>query len=137
MQNVCAVTKVGTVLGIVKDTLRDIAVLLAKEDCIPKHVISELCVPTCTARENSSSNVVISSVSTFSGLERPIVVLVDLECSLPYGPKQNPFLFSAVTRAMAKLIIIRCQTCSLREHFTLTPLLGKQDVTSKKVKTRS
>ena len=89
----------------------DIAVLLATKGCIPDRLISELCVPTCTARENSSNKVVVSSVNKFSGLERPVVVLVDLECSLPYGRKQNPFLFSAVTRAMVKLIIIRCQTC--------------------------
>lgn len=89
----------------------DIAVLLAKQDCIPERLLKELCVRTCTARDNSSSNVVVSTVNKFSGLERPVVVLVDLECSIPYGRKQAPFLFCAVTRAMVKLIIIRCQKC--------------------------
>lgn len=89
----------------------DIAVLFAKQGCISERLLRELDVTTCTARNNSSNGVVVSTVNKYSGLERPVVILFDLECSIPYRRVRGRFLYSAVTRAMVKLIIIRCQHC--------------------------
>ena len=88
--------------------LRDIAVLFSKRDCIPDRSFD---YPYCSATGNSSDKVVVSTVRKYSGLERPVVVLVDLECSLPEGCNVRPFQYCAQTRAMVKLIIVRCDKC--------------------------
>ena len=88
--------------------LRDIAVLFSKRDCIPDRSFG---YPYCSATGNSSDKVVLSTVRKYSGLERPVVVVVDLECSLPEGCNMRPFQYCAQTRAMVKLIIVRCDKC--------------------------
>lgn len=83
----------------------DITILFNKKDCIPP----DLPFTFKTATENSSESLVVSTVLKYSGLERPVVVLVDVIDRIPKGRKRDPFIYSAVTRAMVKLVIIRCQ----------------------------
>ncbi|KAL9988173.1 hypothetical protein ACROYT_G002582 [Oculina patagonica] len=83
----------------------DVAILFKKQDCIPP----DLPFTFKTATENSSDSLVVSTVLKYSGLERPVVVLVDAIDHIPRGRKQNPFIYCAVTRAMVKLVIIRCK----------------------------
>ena len=95
---------------------KDITVLFAKQlaDSILNALVEELNnhkIPTCEARNNSSDGVVISTVNKYSGLERPVVIVFDIECSIPSYYKLNQFMYSAVTRAMVKLIMVRCQGC--------------------------
>lgn len=83
----------------------DVAILFKKTDCIPQ----DLPFRYKTATENSSDSLVISTVLKYSGLERPVVVLVDVIDRIPKGRKRVPFNYAAVTRAMVKLVIIRCK----------------------------
>ena len=90
---------------------RDIAVLFLKSDKIPsKHKLSaELNdLSWSSAEDNDSENIVMSSVLKYSGLERPVVVLVNVHRYLE-GRNSNSFFYGAVTRAMVKLVIIRCR----------------------------
>lgn len=82
----------------------DIAILFKKKDCIPC-----LSFHHKSATENSSESIVVSSVLKYSGLERPVVVLVDIDDGIIWGRKKKPFIYGAVTRGMVKLVIIRCQ----------------------------
>ena len=50
--------------------------LFSKKDCIPDHSFG---FPYCSATENSSDKLVVRTVRKFSGLEKPVVVLVDIE----------------------------------------------------------
>ena len=68
--------------------LGDISVLFSKTDRIPDRSFG---YPYCSATGNSSDKVVVSTVRKYSGLERPVVVVVDLECSLPEGCIMRPF----------------------------------------------
>ena len=92
---------------------RDIAVLFSKSEEIPREVLP-FSFRTCTETENSSNMIVVSTVSKYSGLDRPVVILVDLLCSIPYGRVMPSFRYSAETRAMVKLVIIRCEVCQKR-----------------------
>ena len=56
--------------------------------------------------ENDEDCVALTSVRKYSGLERPVVVVVDPQVDKVYH-KYEPFMYSAVTRAMVKLIILR------------------------------
>ena len=84
----------------------DIAVLYGKGDCIPSDLFSKLGHITVTAEENSSNYLVVSTLRMYSGLERPVVVMVDLKQSLPYGSYLDSSTYCAVTRAMVKLVFI-------------------------------
>ena len=89
----------------------DIAVLFLKEDKIPsEEKLSEKLngLSWRSAIDNDSENIVISTVHKYSGLERPVVVLVDVDKPL-YKRRKNPFIYSAVTRAMVKLVFITCE----------------------------
>lgn len=90
---------------------RDIAVLFSKGDVIPTNLSFGFHCPIGTAKENSSCKLVVSTVNKYSGLDRPVVVLVDLECTLPRRRILHSFQYSAQTRAMVKLVIIRCEIC--------------------------
>ncbi|XP_029214056.2 schlafen family member 5-like [Acropora millepora] len=90
---------------------RDLAVLFSKGDLIPNNLSFGSDCRIGTAKENSSCELVVSAVKKYSGLDRPVVVLVDLECTLPYGRILHSFQYSAQTRAMVKLVIIRCESC--------------------------
>ena len=90
---------------------RDIAVLFLKHDEIPSddRLSAKLNgLSWRSAKDNDSENIVISSVLKYSGLERPVVVLVNVHGPL-YKFHKFPFIYGAVTRAMVKLVIIRCK----------------------------
>ncbi|RMX58230.1 hypothetical protein pdam_00000211, partial [Pocillopora damicornis] len=90
---------------------RDIAVLFLKHDEIPSddRLSAKLTgLSWRSAKDNDSENIVISSVLKYSGLERPVVVLVNVHRPL-YKFHKFPFIYGAVTRAMVKLVIIRCK----------------------------
>ncbi|PFX30936.1 schlafen family member 13-like isoform X1 [Stylophora pistillata] len=98
----------------------DIAVLFLKKERIPFD--EELSValngsPWMSAEGNDSDAIVVSTVLKYSGLDRPVLVLVDVKKTL-YRRQLRPFLFSAVTRAMVKLIMIyeKKQGCYGRAH---------------------
>ena len=55
--------------------------------------------------ENDEDCIVLTSVRKYSGLERPVVVIVDPQVDKRYH-KYDQFLYSAITRAMVKLIIL-------------------------------
>lgn len=84
----------------------EIAVLYGTQSCIPPNLSTELGLTTVTAEENSSNDLVVSTLRKYSGLERPVVVLVDLIESLPYGSEQDGSVYCAATRAMVKLVFI-------------------------------
>ena len=65
--------------------------LFSKKDCIPDHSFGSY----CSATENSSDKLVVSTVRKYSGVERPVVVLVDIECSIPEGCSMHPLLYCA------------------------------------------
>ena len=90
---------------------RDIAVLFLKNDKIPSE--DELSAKLNglswrSAKDNDSENIVISTVLKYSGLERPVVVLVNVHRPL-YRRNLHSFIYGAVTRAMVKLVVIRCR----------------------------
>ena len=90
---------------------RDIAVLFLKNDKIPSE--DELSAKLNDlswrpAKDNDSENIVISTVLKYSGLERPVVVLVNVHRPL-FRRQTDSFIYGAVTRAMVKLVVIRCK----------------------------
>ena len=90
---------------------RDIAVLFLKHDKIPSNdrLSAKLNgLSWRSAKDNDSENIVISSVLKYSGLERPVVVLVNVHRP-PCKFRKFPFTYGAVTRAMVKLVIIQCK----------------------------
>ena len=90
---------------------KDIAVLFLKNDKIPSEDKLSAKLNGLSwrpAKDNDSENIVISSVLKYSGLERPVVVLVNVLRPLSNFHK-FPFIYGAVTRAMVKLVIIRCK----------------------------
>ena len=84
----------------------DIAVLYGKGDCIPGNLSIKLGFRTVPAEENNTNHLVVSTLRMYSGLERPVVVLVDLNQSLPYRSYASRSKYCAVTRAMVKLVVI-------------------------------
>ena len=90
---------------------RDISVLFLKKDSIPSDdMLSEKLngLSWKSAKDNDSEKIVISSVLKYSGLERPVVVLVNVHRGLSRRYTDS-FIYGAVTRAMVKLIIIWCR----------------------------
>ena len=99
--------------GVLKNLLAEgyskgeIAVLFGKEVCIPMDLSNKLNIPVIVDSEkNNSNHLVVSTIRMYSGLERPAVVLVDLDESLPYGSLPSRSKYCAVTRAMVKLVIV-------------------------------
>lgn len=89
----------------------DIVVLYGKWDCIPSDLKSELDRGEISdATENHSKRLVVSTIRMYSGLGRPVVVLVNLRKSLPYKGIEDPFYYCGITRAMVKLVILEQQT---------------------------
>lgn len=85
----------------------DITLLYGKQHSIPEHLESDLNIGTVVeAEQNDSEYLVASTFRKYGGLERPVVVLVNVENSLPYGSNQNA-IYCCATRAMVKLVILR------------------------------
>jgi len=86
----------------------DVVVLYGQEDCIPNdRSFQKLGLTIVTAEQNNSNYLVVSTFRKYSGLERPVVVTVDLDESLPYGSFPSRSMYCAVTRAMVKLVVIQ------------------------------
>lgn len=88
----------------------DIAILFGKEFLIPKRQFhkGQLGVrKTVDARHNDSEFVVVSTLRKYSGLERPVVILVNLnKATLPYGSYLGRSLYCGFTRAMVKVVYL-------------------------------
>jgi len=85
----------------------DVALLYGKGNCIPEYISLELGHTTVTAEENDSDHLVVSTLRMYSGLERPVIVIVNLKDSLPYRSYRWGAMYCAVTRAMVKLVVIQ------------------------------
>lgn len=88
----------------------DITVLYGKEQLIPKNLGNSLNITTIVgAEKNDSKYLVVSTLRKYSGLERPVVILVNLlqMKSLPYRSILDRAIYCCATRAMVKLVILR------------------------------
>lgn len=98
---------------------RDIAILYGKEDCIPerKYLCSQLNLPEVVdAYGNDSECVLVSTFRKYSGLERPLVILVNIAASLPYRSAPNASIYCAITRAMVKVVSLEERKGQKRKH---------------------
>lgn len=88
----------------------DIAILYGKADLIPDIDPSQLGLSSRfdDAKENDSKHVVLSTFRMYSGLERPVVILIDIMASSSASPYslRGASLYCAVTRAMIKVIVL-------------------------------
>ena len=87
----------------------DIAILYGKDKSIPEDLESKLNIgKVVEAKQNDSENLVVSTFRMYSGLERPVVVLVNLfkQKSRPYGSYLKQVIYCSATRAMVKLVIL-------------------------------
>ena len=81
----------------------DIALLYGDIRVIPKNLQDEMDLgQIANAGENDSDHLVVSSLHKYSGLERPVVILVNVRVSLPQGARNA--IYCCATRAMVKLI---------------------------------
>ena len=89
---------------------RDIAVLFGKQESIPEGITFELCkhfgLNTDAENNDADGKIVVSTFRKYSGLDRPVVIAVDIIASLTrYGwPKAS--IYCASTQAMVKLILL-------------------------------
>ena len=98
---------------------RDIAILYGKEDCIPerKYLCSQLNLPEVVdAYGNDSECVLVSTFRKYSGLERPLVILVNIAASLPYRSAPNASIYCAITRAIVKVVSLEERKGQKRKH---------------------
>ena len=98
---------------------RDIAVLYSKEDCIPERhdLCSQLQLPEIEDAEgNDSECVVFSTFRKYSGLERPVVILVNIAASLPYRSSRKASIYCAITRAIVKVVSLEERKGRKRKH---------------------
>lgn len=88
----------------------DIAILYGKQDSMPENLEIKLKIGEVGKAEgNDSEHVVVSTFRKYSGLERPVVVLVNLikQESLPLGSNLHRTIYCSATRAMVKLVILK------------------------------
>ncbi|XP_068711826.1 schlafen family member 13-like isoform X2 [Montipora foliosa] len=88
----------------------DIAILYGKQDSMPENLEIKLKIGEVVKAEgNDSEHVVVSTFRKYSGLERPVVVLVNLikQESLPLGSNLHRTIYCSATRAMVKLVILK------------------------------
>ena len=98
---------------------RDIAILYSKEDCIPKRqdLCSQMRLPEVVDAEgNDSECVLVSTFRKYSGLERPVVILVNITASLPYRSSPAASIYCAITRAMVKVVSLEERKERKRKH---------------------
>lgn len=90
----------------------DIAILFGKKSLIPKRHQLDIGT-TVDARRNDSEFVVFSTLRKYSGLERPVVIIVNIKkATLPPRSDVYRSLYCAITRAMVKVVFLyeRCNT---------------------------
>lgn len=88
----------------------DITILYGKQDSIPENLEFKLKIGKVVKAEgNESEHLVVSNFRKYSGLERPVVVLVSLfeQESLPLGSYLHRTIYCSATRAMVKLVILK------------------------------
>lgn len=98
---------------------RDIAILYSKEDCIPKRqdLCSQMRLPEVVDAEgNDSECLLVSTFRKYSGLERPVVILVNITASLPHRSSPTASIYCAITRAMVKVISLDERKERKRRH---------------------
>lgn len=83
----------------------DIAILYGKEECIPRSKL-DLGQKIVNAEENDSKHLVVSTFRKYGGLERPVVILVNVENSLPQHSNRRSAFYCCATRAMVKLVLL-------------------------------
>ena len=109
--------QINALKRVVKDLINqgydpgDIAILFEKEKKIPNlsSLPKQLNLPKFVqAEENHSENVVVSTIRKYGGLDRPVVILVDVVplAGSTFGYDQRGSLYGASTRAMVKLICL-------------------------------
>ncbi|XP_068711827.1 schlafen family member 13-like [Montipora foliosa] len=88
----------------------DITILYGKQHYIPENLESKLNMgKVVKAEQNDSEHLVVSTFRMYSGLERPVVLLVNLikQTSLPQGSYlHRAAIYCSATRAMVKLVIL-------------------------------
>ena len=89
----------------------EIAILYGKEEEIPDRLclLRTLSLENVVdAKDDHCEDVVVSTFRKYSGLDRPVVILMDIKASAvaSYNCKPNESMYCAVTRAMAKLIVM-------------------------------
>lgn len=92
----------------------DIAILFEKDESIPATTKAEISVqfhvPALDATFNDSECIVLSTFRKYSGLERPVVIAVDIIASLTQYGLPKPSIYCAATRAMVKLVYLLEET---------------------------
>ena len=87
----------------------DIAVLFGKQQSLQEDHYSALSKHfglIMDAEGNDRDNIVLSTFRKYSGLDRPVVVAVDIISSLTEYSLLNAFLYCVATRAMVKLVFL-------------------------------
>ena len=87
----------------------DIAILYGKADVIPNIDPSQLGLNWFDdAEKNDSRHVVLSTFRMYSGLERPVAILIDIMAASSASPYilMGASFYCAVTRAMIKVIVL-------------------------------
>lgn len=92
----------------------DVAILFEKDESIPVMTKAEISVqfhvPVLDATFNDSECIVLSTFRKYSGLERPVVIAVDIIASLTKYGLPKPSIYCAATRAMVKLVYLLGET---------------------------
>ena len=92
----------------------DIAILFEKDECIPAETKYEILMQfgdlAPGAESNDSESIVLSTFRKYSGLERPVVIAVDIIALLTQYGLPKPSIYCAVTRAMVKLVYLLGET---------------------------
>ena len=69
------------------------------------------------AEGNASECVLVSTFRKYSGLERPVVILVNITASLPYrSSRPAASIYCAITRAMVKVVSLEERKERKRKH---------------------
>lgn len=92
----------------------DIAILFEKDESIPAtikvEIFEQFHITAFDASFNDSECIVLSTFRKYSGLERPVVIAVDIIASLTQYGLPKPSIYCAATRAMVKLVYLLEET---------------------------
>ena len=88
----------------------DIAILFEKDESIPAttklEIFEQFHVTALDVTFNDSDVIVLSTFRKYSGLERPVVIAVDIIASLTQYGLPEPSIYCAATRARGKLVFL-------------------------------
>lgn len=92
----------------------DIAILFEKDESIPAttklEIFEQFHVTDLDVTFNDSDVIVLSTFRKYSGLERPVVIAVDIIASLTQYGLPEPSIYCAATRARGKLVFLLEET---------------------------